>query len=81
MCNQQGMSIICMWVAAHVGRWGHEEVDKIAKEALQRNTIDLPLKSPIKQEWIKGCKERVVPPLLHIYVFFSPLFCYGVCTM
>lgn len=58
---QKGTSISFIWVPAHIGIRGNEEMDKLAKQALQREMIDMqvPLsKSEIKVLiWSKVIKE------------------------
>lgn len=50
-----------MWVPAHVGLKGSEEVDRLAKQALQRNALDLQVslsKSEVKGiVWSKAVEE------------------------
>jgi ribonuclease HI len=71
--NQMGVSVEFVWIPAHVGIEGNEEVDKLAKTALKKEgvEIDIPLcKSEIKsivkaaiirlwqEDWNKESKGR-----------------------
>lgn len=50
--TQQGMSILFIWVPAHAGLKGIEEADRLAKQALQRDAVDL--QAPLSTSQVKG---------------------------
>lgn len=77
---QNGISISFMWIPAHIGIRGNEEVDTLAKQALQKDIIELqvPLsKSEMKVliwsklieewqvEWNNGTKGRFLFSILN----------------
>lgn len=53
---QQGMMIGFMWIPAHVGLRGNEEVDELAKQAVKRDSVELHI--PLSKAEVKGMVWR-----------------------
>ena len=54
--KQQGREITLMWVQAHLGIQGNEQADKVAKEAVKKEEVEMKIKSRGKKFNMEGNK-------------------------
>ena len=67
--ERKGVQIILQWVPGHVGVWGNEQVDEVAKSACQLpqqeipidlNTAKATVKRYVSKEWRKGVRHQTL---------------------